>query len=74
MPSRQLTNEEIRQQLFNTLNGIVKYWSDESKAQSTKEKLEGAIFSVLSMIDGCNCGLCGFKLIPNPHQDDKQYH
>lgn len=74
MTSRQLTTDEIKKQFFDNINGIVRYWASHPEVPTAKEKVEGAIFSMLSMIDGCSGGSCGFKLIPNPHPDDKQYH
>lgn len=70
----EYTHDEIREKLFRHVHSIVKYWESESRAPDIHSKLEGVAFSILSMIDGGSGDICGFKLIPSTHKDDKAYH
>ena len=38
------------------------YWLDETRAKTAKEKLDGFLFSILVMFDGCS-GMNDFHLI-----------
>lgn len=70
--SRELTEDEVRDQFLDHVRYLVEYWS-EVKDRTTKEKLDGLAFSILSAIDGCNSSLPSFILAPLPHEDDKEF-
>ena len=46
----------------------------QSNADTTREKMEGMLFTILSSLDGSSVSIPGFKIIANTHEDDKQYH
>ena len=71
---RQWTNDEVRDKFLKHVAMLTKYWDTQVGNKTSKEKLEGLAFSILSTIDGCNYGLCGFQMIPHVHPDDKEYN
>lgn len=71
--SRAFTPDEMRDRFLQHIREIADYWLDESRAKTTKEKLDGAIFSILVVLDGGSGGMPGFKVLADPHPDDKQY-
>lgn len=69
--SRELTKDEIKENFLNDLRNIARYWS---QVEGTKERCcYGAVFSILSLLDGCSCSSPGFAVIPKPHPEDKEY-
>ena len=66
------TKLEVQKNFISTIKGMAEYW-DSLPDKTSKEKLDGLSFSILAMLDGCNVGFPGFKVIPFPHPDDKQY-
>jgi hypothetical protein len=77
--SRAYTEEEIRDQFLHHVAHLVQYWNSEvgsnvPEDESSRGRLEGLAFSMLSAIDGCSMSLPGFTLKPYPHPTDKQYH
>lgn len=79
MASRAYTEEEIRDQFLRHVRTLSRYWagldgSNVEEDRSTEDRLDGLAFSILAAIDGSSTWLPGFKLIPNPHPDDKAYH
>jgi hypothetical protein len=71
---RAYTVEECRKMLLDHARVLVKYWDNESRAITSKDKLEGLAFSMLTMLDGEGVIIPQMKIIPNPHPEDKQYH
>lgn len=72
---RAFTKEEIREKLLSHFRGIVEYWAKEVPDDKTvEERISGAVFSVLSALDGSSVNLPAFKIIPDPHHTDKDYH
>lgn len=70
--SKEYTEEEVRKQFLDHVRMLVEYWDSIDK-ETTKEKLSGLAFSILSAIDGSSVGLPAFVLAPLPHESDKQY-
>lgn len=70
--SREKTMEEVREEVLNHVRGMVDYWNGIEK-DTTKEKLEGLAFSILTMLDGCGT-LPSFIVAPLPNEDDKEYN
>lgn len=68
--SRELTQDEVRDNFLSHIKGCIHYWNSQPGPQISK--LEGLAFSILAAIDGCT-DLPGFILAPLPHKDDKQY-
>lgn len=72
--SREYTVDEIRDQFLDHVRSLIKYWEIDSRAISTRDKLDGLAFSILSALDGSSANLPGFIVAPNPHPDDMDYH
>lgn len=71
---RQYTTEEVRDMFLKQVRDLVDYWETESRFKTSREKLEGLAFSIMSTIDGCSLTVPGFVLAPSPHPDDAAYH
>ncbi len=69
---RAYTPEEVREQILTHMRGIAKYWATVDHRPCI-EKVEGAMFSVLTMLDGAT-DLPAFDLTPCPHESDKDYY
>ena len=69
----ELTTEEARDIFMKQVAGIVKYWQNESR--STPEgRVSGVAHSLLVLIDGGTLNLPAWKVISDPHPDDREYH
>lgn len=66
------TEEEVRLKFLQKAKAITQYWATTKDGGTTKERIEGAIFSLLNVIDG-GSQLPGFDLVLRPHPDDKEY-
>ena len=76
---RVLTEEEARKKFLEAAKNIIAYWAGHNDSNvpansTTKERLEGCVFSLLVMLDGGNMSMPGFKVIPTPHPNDKAFH
>lgn len=69
---RVYTDEEILNKVMAHIWSLIDYW-DEVENRPSREKITGAVFSILSMLDGCSTELPGFLIAPRPHEDDKDY-
>jgi len=72
--SRAYTKEEARKKFLDQIHNTVDHWENESRAETSKEKLDGLAFSILSMIDGSTMQIPSINIVLNPHTDDKEYH
>lgn len=68
---RAYTAEEIRHSFLVKVWSMIRYWQTVEKPHG--DRMEGFAFSLLAELDGCGCSFPGFMLVPNPHEDDKQY-
>ena len=71
--SKELTKKEVRENFGSHAAYLTKYWENESRAKTSKEKLEGLAFSLLAALDGSCGAIPSFMVIPMPHKDDKKY-
>lgn len=69
--SRELTEEEMREQFLIGIHDRVEYWNNQKS--DTLDKLEGLAFSILSMIDGCSMDLPGYNLSPISDEETIEY-
>ncbi len=69
---RELTTEEVRNQFLSHVRFMIDYWERETRATTSKQKLEGLAHSILVTLDG-GSGLPAFIVAPNPHPDDQQF-
>ncbi len=72
MTLHELTEEEVRDRFLDHMRGIVRYWLNEARTPDVREKLEGAVFSVLVALDG-GSDLPAFTVAPRPHPTDRHY-
>jgi hypothetical protein len=70
--AKEIKREEARYMFMKHMVGLVKYW-DKQKDQTSTEKLEGLMHSILVTLDGGSGGMPGFKLVPSVHHTDKDY-
>lgn len=71
--AKMITRDESRYLLLKHVADLVTYWENEERHPSSREKLEGLAFSILSGLDGCSMGLPGFFLVPNATEEDVAY-
>lgn len=74
MEAREYTLEEVREEFIGNLRELSTYWATLHGDRPVKERCDGLVFSILTLLDGMSSGSCGFKIIPDPHPEDKQYH
>lgn len=66
------TEEEVRRKFLTQAKAMSNYWINSTDG-TVQDKVEGAIFSLLNIIDGGTC-LPGFDLVVRPHPDDKEFN
>lgn len=71
--SKQHSRDEIRKRFLSHCWELIDYWLTQSRRETERERMSGCVFSILAMMDGSTIGLPGFLVIPNPHEDDKQF-
>lgn len=64
--------DEARAMLLQHFHSLVDYWDAIPKA-TTKEKMDGLVFSILTTLDGCSSALPAIDLHMHPHESDKQF-
>ena len=70
---RALTSDELRDKILRHMKGLVHYWANIVEGGSTQARIDGAMFSVLAMLDGSAMDIVAFDLVARPHEDDKEY-
>lgn len=71
--SKPYTKEEVLKLFMDQTRTIANYWS-KVEGRTEKEKIEGAIFTLLNSIDGMGYPFVAMDLVLRPHPDDKNYH
>ena len=71
--SREYTKKEVRDKVLKHMKHLAKYWADQ-KGKTDLEKIEGAMFSTLVILDGGCSDIPGFDVVCRPHPSDKEYH
>lgn len=71
---REYSLEECRELFLQELGSIADYCLKESRKETVKEKIDLAIFAVLSLIDGEHGAFPTFALVPTPNSDDVDYY
>ena len=69
--SKEYTTDEVREKFLKMVAARANYW-DSLEGMSSKEKLHGLAFSIMSILDGCT-DLPGFIVAPIPHESDKDF-
>jgi hypothetical protein len=65
----KLTPAECRNRILDQIGSMVSYW--EKEPVSSRDKLSGLAFSIVSMIDGVVGTVPPLDLIPRPHPGDE---
>jgi len=80
---RAYTTDEVLDQFLSHVENTVEYWINlvtkqpeqvPADTDSLRWAVEGAVFSILSTLDGAAMGLPGFIVAPSPHPADREYH
>lgn len=69
---RAITQYEARKEFLEELKQVMDYWSGDKVSEGIKSRIEGAIFSILVLMDGGR-EFPGLNLILSPHPKDKEY-
>jgi hypothetical protein len=69
--SKAYTKEQVQEMILSHLHQVARYWATQTGG-SCEEKINGAIFSVLAMLDGAT-DLPAMDIILRPHPDDREY-
>jgi hypothetical protein len=69
---REYTNEEVREKFLEYCWLIIGEWERYS-GKTPNERVEGAVFSLLVMLDGEAASLPAFIVAPLPAKGDKEY-
>lgn len=72
--SRAWTKEEVRAKFLAHMKSVAEYWINEPRATTSREKVEGVLFSLMVVFDGGSGGHPAINLAVSPHADDKAYH
>lgn len=68
--AKEITQDEARHLFLKHIASLVEYWEKESRASTSKDKLEGLAFSIMVTLDGGSGGHPGYQLIPNTNPED----
>ena len=71
---RAYTEKEIRSNFIDQIYCILDFWENESRAITTRDKMNGAAFSILAMLDGESMDIPGFRVSPIGTEEDRDYH
>ena len=71
--SRAYTKKEIQEQFLESIRNLVDYWEMESRAKTSREKLEGLAFSVLTLLDGEHGDMPAFEVKAIGTEEDIKY-
>lgn len=72
--SRAYTAEELRDLLLDQMRFIARYWANLKENKTVLERIEGAIFNVLVILDGHSSEIPTFDLVVKTNPEDKQYY
>ena len=70
---RVKTLEEVREEFIRHVWSLIRHWERDSRAKTSKEKLEGLAFSILATLDGSSAEIPGFTMTPSFHESDPEY-
>lgn len=69
--SREITREELREHFIRHVWSLINYWDNVN--DTSYEKLNGLVHSLLATIDGSGSELPAFVLAPLSTEEDKQW-
>lgn len=59
-----MSRHEDQKQFIDHINLMVDYWETNIPEMSSRQKLEGLAFSILTALDGCAMSLPSYAVIP----------
>lgn len=68
---RELTVEEVQNQVLDHFAHLVKYW--DTSADDSIDQMTGLVHSLLATLAGQSMVLPGFDIVTAPHEDDAEY-
>ncbi len=68
----KITQEVAVDNFLEHIRGLIWYWEQEARAPTSKEKLEGLVFSLLTTFDG-DANMPGMDIVMRPHPSDKDF-
>lgn len=72
--SKERTKDEMREMFLDECRGMCDYWANLPGDRGARERIDGAMFSLLVLIDGSSGGFpAAIDLVMRPHEDDKQF-
>lgn len=74
MTPRAVTSDELRDKILQYMRELATYWATIDGEKTIQDRINGALFSTLAMLDGCTLDLPAFDLVARPHETDKQFH
>tara|TARA_Y100001956_G_scaffold62595_2_gene62694 strand:- start:2811 stop:3602 length:792 start_codon:yes stop_codon:yes gene_type:complete len=69
--SHAITQDKALANFIDECISVAKYWGKEGK--TSEEAADGAVFSMLNVIDGCKINLPLMDVVLRPHPEDKAY-
>jgi hypothetical protein len=69
---RAFTADEVRDQFLQHVRGIAQHWASRPD-KTPEQRCKGAMFSMLSLLDGAAMGFPAVSLTLAPHPDDQAY-
>ena len=73
--AREMTRAEVQDEFLNCIRLLAVYWStmENVRGLATEDVIDGIVFSILAILDGEHGTLPAFRVIPNPHPNDKAF-
>lgn len=71
--SKEYSEEDARLFFLKHIHNLINYWLNEDKAKTTKDKMEGLAFSILSTLDGEVGNMPSYQLKPFNSKEDIEY-
>ncbi len=66
------SKEEVREAFLSHIRALAPYWASVER-DTVEEKISGALFSVLTLIDGSTLSLPAMDIVLRPHPEDKEF-
>lgn len=71
--SKEYSEKEARELFLDHIHNLIDYWLNEERAETTKDKMEGLAFSILTTLDGESGNMPSYELKPFNSKEDIEY-
>jgi hypothetical protein len=71
--SKPYSKEHARDMFLKHIRHIMVYWLNEQRTPDTAGKMDGLVFSILTMIDGSSAALPSFDIVTRPCDEDEAF-